>query len=193
MSGNSLTTASEDPLMKNCNKSVLSIVTILITLCVATPSLARGYAGGALGYYRIDNEDFLEENNELRDNRSAWKVFIGGTVGEIFGLEAAHIDFGDSRDGPLTLDTRGQTLAATLGIPVGDNSRIYAKAGRLYWDADAGIADNTLVDIDGDDPFYGAGIGFGVTSGLGVKVEYERYKLGDIDVDMPSVNLSLAF
>ena len=31
------------------------------------------YAGGSAGYFRLNNDDFLDEEDEFKDNRWAWR------------------------------------------------------------------------------------------------------------------------
>lgn len=162
---------------------------------VSVPAAARDsavYAGGGVGYYRIDGEDFLTEDDDLKDNRSGIKAFVGTNINDVFGLEAAYVDFRDSADGPITLEAEGYTVGATVGVPLDDSVRLYGKIGQLFWDSTASLGDLSA-SRDGDDPFVGVGVRFGESPGVGVKVEYERYELDDTTVDMPSVNLNVAF
>lgn len=167
---------------------------ILASSTLAAPALAQGssYIGGGVGYYRINNEDFLDRNDELKDNRSSWKVYAGGRFNEVFGLEAGYVDFRDAADGDFRLSADGYSIAATIGTPVSSGVRLYGKLGQLYWEGEAGVGPITT-DFDGEDSFYGVGAHFGDARGLGVRVEYERYTLDETDIDMPSVALQLNF
>jgi hypothetical protein len=175
------------------NNKFIAILATITLLCASLPATAGFYAGGGIGYFRINSQNFLDEDDELKDDRTSWKAFAGFNVNEIIGFEISHIDFGDSGNGPLSLDASGRTLAATLGFPVGDGSRLYIKAGTLFWDAHASVANVISVSNDGDDSFHGIGMRIGGNQGLGLKVEYERYSIGDTDIDMPSVSLNAAF
>ena len=161
--------------MKN-NKIMIGLATLTL-LCSSLPSFAGPYVGVGAGYLRFNDENFLDDDNDLKDNRASWKAFAGLNLGDIFGLEVSHIEFGEVKDEPAQLDAQGQTIAATLGFPMGDSGRLYAKAGRLYWDADASISNLVSVNDDGNDVFYGIGVRLGDQEGLGVKLEYEHFEL----------------
>jgi OmpA-OmpF porin, OOP family len=176
----------------NKKKIIIGLATITL-LCGSLPSYAGLYAGGGVGYFRINDQDFLNEDEDLRDNRDAWKAFFGININDVLGFEVSHVDFGDSSDGSASLEASGHTFAATLGFPVGDSSSLYLKAGKLYWDMNASIADIISVSDDGDDSFVGIGMRFGGNPGLGLKIEYEQYAIGDTDIDMPSVSLNVGF
>jgi hypothetical protein len=179
--------------MEMNSKKVITGLATLALLCGSVPSFAGAYVGIGAGYFRINDQDFLDEDNDLRDDRGAWKAFAGLNLGDIFGLEVSHIEFGKVEDDPIQLETQGQTIAATLGFPVGDSGRLYAKAGRLYWDADARIAGLVEVSDDGNDNFYGIGMRLGDDEGLGLKLEFEQYEIGNAEIDMPSISLNMEF
>jgi hypothetical protein len=175
------------------NKKLIATIVSMALLCGSLPALAGAYIGAGAGYFRINNQDFLDEDNDLRDDRGAWKAFAGVNINDIFGLEVSQVDFGKSEDGLLELEADGHTFAATLGAPVGDNGSVYLKAGKLFWDVNANIGDVISASDDGEDEFYGIGMRFGMAPGLGIKVEYEEYELDDTEIDMPSISLNLAF
>lgn len=175
------------------NKKITIGLATLALLCSSLPSFAGPYAGIGAGYFRINEQDFLEEDNDLREDRGSWKAFAGLNLGDIFGLEISHIEFGEVEDDVAQLEAQGQTIAATLGFPVGDNGRLYVKAGQLYWDADSSIAGLISVEDDGNDNFYGIGMRLGGQEGLGVKLEFEHFELGGAEIDMPSISLNMEF
>jgi OOP family OmpA-OmpF porin len=151
------------------------------------------YLGAGLGHIRIESEDFFDSDEDLRDNRTGWKLTAGGNYNPHFGLEVSYVDFQDAEDGPLTFESAGYSLAATAGAPLTETFKLYAKLGNLWWDADGGGADDDdSFDIDGNDTFYGVGAGFAVSPRVHLKLEYERYELRNTDIDMPSINVSIA-
>ena len=44
-----------------------------------------------------------------------------------------------------------------------------------------------------EDPFFGVGLRFGMTPGLGFRAEYERYQFENEDIDMAQAGLELNF
>jgi hypothetical protein len=178
--------------MKN-KKIIIGLATFTL-LCSSLPSFAGPYVGIGAGYFRIDGEDFLDEDNDFKDDRGSWKAFAGLNLGDIFGIEVSHIEFGDVEDNPVQLEAQGQTIAATLGFPVSDSGRLYLKAGQLYWDADATLAAGLAsVNDNGNDTFYGLGMRLGSKPGFGVKLEFEHFELDNAEIDMPSLSLNMEF
>jgi OmpA-OmpF porin, OOP family len=174
------------------DKKIVIGIAALALSCGSLPSFAGPYVGGSAGYMRLNNQDFLDDDNDFRDNRGAFKAYAGANANDIFGLEVSHVEFGDSEDGPFQMEAQGQTIAATVGFPVGDDGSVYLKAGQLYWDADASIAGTVSVDDNGNDNFAGIGMRLGGEEGLGVKLEYEQYDVGPAEIDMPSISLNFA-
>jgi hypothetical protein len=172
-------------------KTIIGIASLTL-LCGSLPSFAGPYVGGGAGYMRIDNQDFLDDDNDFRDNRGAFKAYAGANATDIFGLEVSHVEFGDTEDGPFQMEAQGQTIAATVGVPVGDDGSVYLKAGQLYWDADSTIDGLVSVNDNGNDNFAGIGMRVGGDEGLGIKLEYEQYDIGSAEVDMPSISLNVA-
>jgi OmpA-OmpF porin, OOP family len=172
-------------------KTVIGIAALALS-CGSLPSFAGPYVGGGAGYMSIDNEDFLDDDNDLRDDHGAFKAYAGGNLNDIFGLEVSHVEFGDTEDGLFQMEAQGQTIAATVGFPFSDDGSLYLKAGQLYWDADSSIAGQVSVNDDGNDNFAGIGMRLGGDEGVGVRLEYEQYDLGSTEVDMPSISLNIA-
>jgi len=175
------------------NKKIIGLATFTTLLCSSLPSFAGVYVGGGLGYFRINEQNFLNQDNDLNDNQAAWKVYGGFNIADIFGIEVSHVEFGKVEDAPLKLEAQGQTIAATLGLPIGDSGSLYAKAGQLYWNSDSTIADTIKTSDDGNDSFVGIGARIGDDEGLGVRIEYEEYDVGKAKIDMPSISLHAEF
>jgi hypothetical protein len=175
------------------DKKLIIGIASLTLLCGSLPSFAGPYVGIGAGYFRINNQDFLEDDNDLRDNQGAWKAFAGVSLGDIFGLEVSHVEFGEVEDEPAQLEAQGQTIAATLGFPIGDSGRLYGKVGQLYWDADARIVNSISVNDNGNDNFIGLGVRLGGPEGLGMKLEFEQYDIDTSEIDMVSLSLNAEF
>jgi hypothetical protein len=143
------------------------------------------YFGGSYGQYRID------ESN-LKKNDTLWKAFVGGRFGDWFGLEGAFVNFDRASNQSSSFETDGWSAAAVLSAPLGPNSALYAKGGEYRWSAKSDFAGVRRND-DGSDPFWGAGFRFGVTDVLGLRVEYERYKVVDLRLNTISVGLQADF
>jgi len=181
----------------------------ICSLCVAAASLPFAanadtlfdkevgvYGGVGIGYGTFENEDFLTEDNDLRDDRMTWQAYLGGRVTPYIGLEAAYVDFGEADGDGGFLDANGVSAALGVHWPLADTVTLSARVGQLWWDATGtGVAplDEFDFDIDGNDPFYGVGAHFGQSEGLGIAVRYDLFELDDTDIEVPSLNLEFGF
>lgn len=147
------------------------------------------YVGGGVGYFRVDEQDFFENGDDLDDEQVSYKLYAGGDFTSWLSGEVGYINFGEFGD-DSELEADGFTVAAIAQWPIG-NFAPYAKVGWLWWDADASPAN--VDDDDGDDVFGGLGVRFSLTEALDMRVEYERYQLDDADLDMGSLNLQYQF
>lgn len=152
----------------------------------------RSYLGGGMGYYRLDDEDFLEEDDELRDNRGAWRLFGGVEFNRIFSLEVGYTDFGETSDGELSLDADGWTVAGVAAIPLSEWFAPYARVGQMYWDRERSLGPISYSD-DGDDTFYGVGARFTLSEHTDLRLEYDRMSMDDTDLDMAALYVQYRF
>ncbi|MCK5770987.1 outer membrane beta-barrel protein [Algiphilus sp.] len=156
------------------------------------------YAGGSAGYFRLNDDDFLDEEDEFKDNRWAWRGLAGVQLNPVFSIEGGYIDFGELNDGDFTLNADGTFAAALVHLPLANGFSPYAKLGQLWWDAElegpSGFFGNrATASDDGSDTFYGFGVRFGEGPGMQLRLEYDRLALDDTDVDMGSVTLQYNF
>lgn len=154
------------------------------------------YAGVGVGYGTFDNEDFLTEDNELRDDRMTWQAFVGAKFTSYIGLEGAYVDFGEADGDGGFLDANGLSAALVINVPLHDTFSLSARGGQLWWDAQGtGVAplDEFDFDADGEDPFYGVGAHFGSGEGIGLSVRYDLYEIDQTDIEVPSLNLEFGF
>lgn len=152
-------------------------------LGTAHTAQAGPYIGASWGAYSIEESD-LDDNDDL------WKAFGGVTINDVFGVEASWVDFSQVGTGVSSFEADGWGLSGVLSLPVGRTSTVFAKAGQFWWDSETVLGGLPAGD-DGNDPFFGAGIRFG--GPLGVRLEWERYDIADIDVDTYSIGLQFGF
>lgn len=159
--------------------------------------------GAGYGLTKLKDGDFDEEE-------AAKKAFAVVKFNEYIGLEAAYIDFDDSSSGGVSIDPTGKTLALILEAPISEAFSIYAKGGKLWWDADTSV-ETALFDVskdyDGDETFWGVGTKIRIAEHLDLRIEYERFNFDisrdeinvaqtrdiNMDVDYASVNLQFTF
>ncbi len=152
----------------------------------------RAYLGGGIGYYRLNDDNFLDEDESLKDDRFSWRGFAGFEVNRIFALEAGYVDFGSTSEGNRDMEADGWTLAAIAALPITPYFAPYAKVGQLFWDRERSFGPLSSSD-DGNDFFFGGGARFAMTDNIDLRLEYERYALDDTDLDMGSVNVQFRF
>lgn len=140
------------------------------------------YLGG--GLTRVDADE-----HQISDDDNAYKAFVGYRLNPYLALEGAWVDLGklDSDEGNF----EGHSLQATahLGFPIGQRVRMFASAGVHAWDADKDIAgDSSDLDMT-----YGLGVELDVLHNVGVRLEQEVLKVGDIDLDQTSASVYVMF
>jgi opacity protein-like surface antigen len=159
---------------------------------LATAADPSGYLGGGLGYFRLNDDDFLDEDDRFRDNRWAWKAYGGAQFNSVLSAEGGYVDFGSLSDGPARLDADGWYIAGMAHLPLIPGFAPYAKIGNLFWDVEASSPLGS-VNRTGNDVFYGVGARFSVSRHLQLRLEYDRMKVHNSDVDMGSLNLQYRF
>lgn len=157
--------------------------------------------GGGYGLTKLKDGDFDEEE-------AAKKAFAVFKINEYIGIEAAYIDFDESGNEAFDIDIKGKALDVILELPISQSFSIYAKGGKMWWDADTHVDTSdfiTSTDSDGDELFWGVGTKFRLAENLDLRVEYERFNFeisrdeinvlqpNDIDVDVDYASVSLQF
>lgn len=159
--------------------------------------------GAGYGLTKLKDGDFEEDE-------SAAKVFALVKFNEYIGIEAAYIDFDEAGNDTLSFDPKGKALDLVFELPVNEAFSVYAKGGKMWWEADANLETEAFVlsdDYDGDETFWGVGAKFRLTEFLDLRLEYERFNFEisrdeidvlqsddiDMDVDYANVNLQFTF
>lgn len=151
------------------------------------------YVGGGIGYYRLNDGNFLDEDERLKDDRYAWRAFAGVDFARFLALEAGYIDFAKASSGNASLDVDGWTAAVVGAIPLTQTFALTGKVGNLWWDATQETGAGGRSSDSGDDIFYGVGVRFSMTPNTDLRVEYDRYEVDDVDLDTASLNLQYRF
>jgi OOP family OmpA-OmpF porin len=163
-----------------------------------------GYVGGSAGEskFRTEcNRTLTQFECDRKD--TGFKVYAGGRMSEILGLEVGYTDFGRIRTGGGEVDAWAIPVTLTAGIPMGARFSAFGKVGGLYGRTDVRPTfDSTIRDEDrgrksGWGWTYGAGAAFAITPALQLRADWDRYKLdfagGREDVDMLSAGLQVRF
>src|SRR5690349_8959708 len=160
--------------------SVAVCAAVLIAAALPVSSASAASFGANIGSSRANGGDF-------EGSDTGWKVHLGSSISFIGG-EIGYVDFGrlGGGNGPRA---NAWTPAITLGVPLGVG-QIYGKGGVAFAD----IQGSTLrEEYKNEDPFFGVGMRFGLSPGLGFRAEYERYSFDNEDVDMAQAGLELNF
>ena len=170
---------------------------LLSGLCISHANAAGGlYLGAGIGQTTVKDSTTA---GSLDANDTAYKAFVGYRFNIIpiidLAVEGGYTDFGkpsQSLGGQnVEFKLHGYDAAGLLIFPLGPFD-LYGKAGMLSWSADTSAA-GTTSSKTGTDPFYGVGVGFRIWK-IGIRAEYEQYKIKDIDhVYMSSVSALFQF
>ncbi|MFN3714535.1 MAG: outer membrane beta-barrel protein [Alcanivoracaceae bacterium] len=155
-------------------------------------SSSKVYIGAGVGYYRINDSDFLDDNDRLKDNRTAWRLYGGFEASRALAIEAAYTDFGTSDDGAAKMKLSGVSAAVLLSLPIFQYIAPYGKIGMIAWDRTRTLGPIRNSD-DGHDVFFGFGGRFALTPRSDLRLEYERYEVDNTDLDMVSANIQYRF
>ena len=156
------------------------------------------YFGASIGSSHLD-EDFSGIN--LDTDATAYRIVGGVQLGDYLGFEAGYHDFGEFTEtvdlGGLLTDTEigaeGWTLGGTLGLPLSEQFSVFGRAGVFFWDADVEV-DGFSIDVAEDEnPYYGAGAKFNVSSNFSLLGDWTRYELDDIESDVISIGFQYRF
>lgn len=169
--------------------TLLFLSCMLSTFALAAPPI---YIGGSIG------QSYVEENNVLagedfEDEDFGFKVFGGYRFHKNFAVELDYLDFGETDDNILGIDTELDIYAVALygvGIlPLSEQFELFVKLGAASWDAEADasfMGISVSDDEDGTDLAYGLGASFAFTDQFAVRVEYEEI---DVDDDISTLGL----
>lgn len=175
--------------MKKKMKPLFSVIGITAGLAL-TPLAAQAqreglYFGGSAGLYDI-------KENTLDEQDSFWKAFLGAQFSEWFALEASYVDFNRASNQSSSFEADGLGAAAVVSFPIGPKSAVFGKVGQLWWDANANLG-GVQTRSDNSDTFWGAGLKFGLSQSVHLRLEYERYDVANVDLDAASVGVQVTF
>lgn len=136
------------------------------------------------------------------DDDRGFKGIVGFRPLDKFALEANYVDFGDTRlplnlvciqtPCPTEASVEAEALSVSavgmLPLPFVD---LFARAGYARWESQVSTS-ITSTDNDGSDLTFGAGVQFRLGS-FALRVEYERFKLDDDDIDLKSIGFTYTF
>jgi OOP family OmpA-OmpF porin len=161
-----------------------------------------GYIGASGGEskFRTDCRNGVTRFFECDKRDTGFKVYAGGKMNDVFGLEVGYTDFGRIRASGGDTDAWAVPITLTAGTPLGARFGILGKVGGLYGRTDVTADPETLFDTGHKSGWgwtYGAGATFAITPAVQLRADWDRYKLdfvgGRRDVDMLTAGLQMRF
>lgn len=177
-------------------KRVIVVSSITIAALLAGPANAqirttdRGFYGG-LGLGRSDTD--LAGATDKTD--TVWKAFGGYQLNRYFAVEGGYVDLGKASTAGATFDSKAWQASAVGSLPLTQQFALTGKLGLAQTETDVspgGTDHNT-------DPTYGLGLRYDINKQVGIRGEWERFRLsgnplaGKSDTDLFSVNAVYRF
>jgi hypothetical protein len=145
------------------------------------------YLGAGITQTEFDTDSF--GSGKLDDN--SYKLIVGIRPLDWLAVEANYIDLGSASDSTASLDATAFTGSVLL-IKEFAVIDLYARAGLAHWKLDASVTEVGASSDSGDEFTYGVGVGAHFGS-LGVRAEYEKFKVDQIDSDVNTLSLSFMY
>ena len=163
-----------------------------------------GYVGASGGEAKFRTECSRTITQFECDRKdTGYKVYSGGKMSEVLGVEVGYTDFGRIRAGGGDVKAWAIPVSLTAGIPMGSRFSAFGKAGGLYGRTDVRPTFESTIGDEGRGRksgwgwTYGVGAAFAITPALQIRADWDRYKLdfagGREDVDMLSAGLQVRF
>jgi hypothetical protein len=177
----------------------LALASLLVTPGVALAADNGFYLGGAASDVSSDYTIPLGAGPVQDDD--GLKLIGGIRPLDSFAIEANYVDLGTTR-GPLNIacttapcpsqiDIESQALSVSavglFSLPLVD---LYGRIGVARWETERSIL--VAQKTEGSDPTYGAGVQLRLGS-FALRVEYERFELGDDSADLRSIGFTYTF
>lgn len=161
-----------------------------------------GYLGASAGESKFRSECARTITQFECDRKdTGFKIYAGGRMNEILGLEIGYTDFGTIRVLGGETEAWAVPITITVGVPIGERFNVFAKGGGLYGrtDVSAPLADSVSErgERNGWGWTYGAGATFAITPNVQLRADWDRYKLdfvgGRRDLDMLTAGVQFRF
>ena len=150
------------------------------------------YLGASLGQANVE-ADTIQGLPKIDDEDTGFKFIAGIRPLDWFAVEASYVNFGEVKNGPLSVEADGISAFGVFFVPVGPVD-LFAKGGLITFENELKFEDvGTLTREDGTDLAYGVGVQFRLLS-LGVRAEYEIFDIDDVeDANFLSIGVTYTF
>jgi hypothetical protein len=192
-------------------KHLAAIAAFAAALLGSHAALAQGrlsnvYAGGALGQSDVDSRfaSSAIDSGTVDGKDTAFKIFAGIQLHPNIAGELSYVDLGTVKyrgtfaGAPASggIDLKGAALAAVGSWPFSEYFSVHARAGVWTWEAEASDSSGGLpagVTSDGTDLFYGIGATLNITRKIGLRAEWEQYKIESDKASLISLGVLYRF
>lgn len=161
------------------------------------PFTTHGYVGASLGESKYDID--CASGFSCDRKGTGFKIFTGGRVRDIIGLEVSVLEMGKAVRAGGTTWARGLNLSVIGNLPIGDRFSVFGRLGGTYgWTK---TESNTSSLQSGKDRgvglAYGVGINFNLSTNWGLRGEWERHRFEFVnakdDVDLYTIGFNYKF
>jgi OmpA-OmpF porin, OOP family len=165
------------------------------------------YVGGAFGQTDVDSgvTQGLITSGTVDGKDTGFKIFGGLQFHPNFAAEAAYVDLGtvnySGNFGALTvtngtIDIQGFSVGVVGSLPLGERFSLHGRVGFWGWEQEArdttgGFPFSAMAD--GSDIYYGIGATFHVTKMIGVRAEWEQYKMNSDKASLATLGVLFRF
>jgi hypothetical protein len=161
-----------------------------------------GYFGASAGEskYHSDCQQGITQSFDCDSRDVGLKVFTGGKMNDLFGIEVGYTDFGKISASGGHTRAWAAPIVLTVGTPLGTRFGVLGKLGGAYSRTDIN-ADPSQVANTGQKSGFGVTYGvagtFAVSQSVQLRADWDRYRVdfasGRRDVDLLTAGLQVRF
>jgi hypothetical protein len=162
------------------------------------PMTSYGYVGGNIGRANWSN-DCGNNIFNCDDTGTGWKIYTGGLLSRMVGLELGYINFGRPEIAGDKWTAHGINASIVANLPL-EPVNLFARFGTTYGWTETNVRAGSGLRAGEDDGFgiaYGLGIGYDVAPNFQITAEWDRNRFkfvnGDEDLDLYSIGLRYKF
>jgi hypothetical protein len=178
--------------MKFAPLAVLGTLALIATAPRAEAADNGFYLGAGVTKTKFDSNDF--GNVKLDD--SSFKVIAGIRPLDWIAFEVNYVDLGSDSEtispGVTSKIDANALTGSVLLLKEFQIVDIYARAGLAHWKVNGSATGLGSDSENGDEFTYGAGVGVHFGS-IGVRAEYERFRIGDLDTNVNTYSLGFTY
>ena len=146
------------------------------------PFTSYGYVGASIGESHLDLGNCAP--GLTCDNQGdAYKVFAGGKLSRIVGLELGYVNLGNADRSGGQIEAQGANLSLVVNLPLGDYFNVYGKAGGIYgWtDSSSNVPGVASGEEEGFNWSYGAGVQLDFNRHWAIVADWDHYRFDYVD------------